>query len=311
MGSAGLLRTFGQLFAVCMFVYQMINAVTKLYDVPTVISTTTLSVDQIEPPLILVCPLDQFNITNLNLFGYEEDYQFYEGRVENMNDSLSWGHHIGKSYKAMIEELINEEANNILEELNMYTSSKRVLFPNFGYCLELKLDSLDYLLITSNLSVSSNVQVFMTDRNTRDYFNMDMTSQIGNIMKMPVKESTVETLRVNIDVYDRTETADKDKCEPSIKYNYSQCVENKLKEDLLPKLNCIPPWLSPNNHCKVTPSDELMMNSFEGSYVQPLLIQTRNKAERLCKNPCIHQVILQSQIDMQYLFDKHKLSIHI
>ena len=292
MGSAGVLRTFGQLFAVCMFVYQMINAVTKLYDVPTVISTTTLSVDQIEPPLILVCPLDQFNITNLNLFGYEEDYQFYEGRVENMNDSLSWGHHIGKSYKAMIEELINEEANNILEELNMYTSSKRVLFPNFGYCLELNLDSLDYLVIMSDLIVSSNVQVFMTDRNTKDYFNMDMTSQIGNIMKMPVMESTVETLRVNIDVYDRTETADKDNCEPSTKYNYSQCVENGIQEDLLPKLNCIPPWLSPNNQCKATSRDELMMKYFERSYAKPLITQTRNKAERQCKKPCIYQVIL-------------------
>ena len=306
MGSAGVLRTFRQLFAVCMFVYQMINAVTKLYDVPTVISTTTLSVDQIEPPLILVCPADQFNISNFNLFGYKKDYEFYQGKVENMNDSLSWGRHVGKSFEEMTEKLINEEDINILEKLNVYISTKRVIFPYFGYCLELKLDSLDFSVIMSNLSVASNVQVFITDSNTKDYFNMDMTSQIGNIMKMPVNQTTVETLRVTIDVNDRTETADKDNCEPGTKYNYSQCVENKLQEDLLLKLNCIPPWLSPNNHCKATSSDELMMKYFDRSYAKPLLTQTRNKAERLCKKPCIHQVILQSQVHMQCLLDKFK-----
>ena len=304
MGSTGVLRTFGQLFAVCMFIYQMTNAVSKLYNVPTVISTTTLSVDQIKPPLIVVCPVDQFNTTNLNSFGYGEDYKFYQGKVENMTDSLSWGHHVGKSFKEMIEEIINEEAVNFLQWLNSHISTKRVIFPYFGYCLELELDSLDYLVIMSNPHVASNVQVFMTDRNTKDYLNMDMTSQIGNIMLMPAKDSTLETLRIKIDVHDRTETADKDNCEPSNKYNYSQCVENKLKEDLLPKLNCIPPWLSPNNHCNVIPRDESMINYLEESYVKPLATQIRNNAEKKCKKPCIHQVILKSQYHMQCLLDK-------
>jgi hypothetical protein len=119
----------------------------------------------------------------------------------------------------------------------------------------------------------------------------------------------VETLRVTIDVNDRTETADKDNCEPGTKYNYSQCVENKVQEDLLLKLNCIPPWLSPNNHCKATSRDELMMKYFDRSYAKPLLTQTRNKAERLCKKPCIHQVILQSQVHMQCLLDNFKYKI--
>jgi hypothetical protein len=311
MGSTGVLRTFGQLFAVCMFIYQMVNAVSKLYHRPTVISTTTLSVDQIEPPLIIVCPVDQFNITNLNLFGYAEDYEFFNGRVQNMNDSLSWGHHVGKSYQAMMNELSNVEAINILEELNSFIPTKRGIFSYFGYCLELEPKSLDHLVMISNLSVSSNIEVFITDRNTKHYLNMDMTSQIGNMMKMPAQESTLETFRVKIDLYDTTETADEDDCEPSTKYNYSQCVENKIKEDLLPKLNCIPPLLSPNNPCKVTLIDELTMKYLEESYIYPLGTQTRNNAEKKCKKPCIQQVRLQSQVHMQCLLDYKKLNIHL
>ena len=48
-----------------MFFYQMREAVEKLMKIPMIMSTQTLDIKEVDPPLVLVCPAQQFNATKV------------------------------------------------------------------------------------------------------------------------------------------------------------------------------------------------------------------------------------------------------
>ena len=54
-------------------------------------------------------------------------------------------------------------------------------------------------------------------------------------------------IRVSIVSYDMSVAPDENHCNPEEDYNVADCVVESIKTDLLEKMGCIPPWLSPNN----------------------------------------------------------------
>ena len=82
-------------FSFIMFFYQVQIAVNQLRNPPIIDSTEILNIADVDPPLITVCPLNQFNKTKMKEFGYR-----------NLNSVLS-----GYSYK-------NKQGPNFLKELS-------------------------------------------------------------------------------------------------------------------------------------------------------------------------------------------------
>ena len=55
-----------KVIAICMFSDQIWQATVKLLNVPMVISTETLNIEEITPPLMMICPLRQYNSTKVS-----------------------------------------------------------------------------------------------------------------------------------------------------------------------------------------------------------------------------------------------------
>ena len=239
MEKYNVLRLLVEIFGTCMFCYQMENAVSKLYDVPMVISATTMSVNDITPPLILVCPLNQYNLTKLKAYGYANEYKFLRGQVDSSTNVFSWGSHKNKTYKELTDEILDvKDLENIEKLLNVSDPilpfvKQRVTNLYYGNCLELNLGSLNVLWVRSNKNITHDLQVFISDKNKQNKFSIDLTSQVGDIMTVHSQKIFLETLRVKIVVHDNTATAEKENCDPSPTYNMSQCIEIRLFQKLL------------------------------------------------------------------------------
>ena len=66
----GALKKLILVFSTAMFIYQASVAIGKLVNPPIIDSTQRLSITNIDPPLITICPLNQINSTKFIQFGY-------------------------------------------------------------------------------------------------------------------------------------------------------------------------------------------------------------------------------------------------
>ena len=90
-------------FSFFMFLYQSQVAIQKLVDPPVVDSTEILNVIDTEPPLMTICPLNQFNQTRISELGYENYFHLLTG-YDSEKGIISWG----TQHNLSFEELINE-----------------------------------------------------------------------------------------------------------------------------------------------------------------------------------------------------------
>ena len=69
---------------------------------------------------------------------------------------------------------------------------------------------------------------------------------------------------------------------------FETCVDELIKEDMLPKLSCIPPWLSSTKQCnKVVSSAGFNKENFSKNYIEPAYHLQRLQIEHRCKKPCL------------------------
>ncbi len=59
----------------------------------------------------------------------------------------------------------------------------------------------------------------------------------------------------------------KEECQGDPDYSYQKCVDDQIESEILPKLGCLPPYLSDKNQCKTvlkdnTTSDYVFYNYF-------------------------------------------------
>ena len=80
-------------FSFLMFIWQASIAVSKLMDPPVVDSTERLNMANIEPPLITICHLEQWNITKLKHYGYHEVTPLLNGisHISGVPTLVCWG----------------------------------------------------------------------------------------------------------------------------------------------------------------------------------------------------------------------------
>ncbi len=66
----------------------------------------------------------------------------------------------------------------------------------------------------------------------------------GDNMNINTDSGNVYSFTVNVMVTDSSLSAATANCDASKDYNYSSCVDDIVNTDLIPQLNCTPPWLS-------------------------------------------------------------------
>ena len=48
-----------------MFLYQMRDAIRKMQKIPMMLSTDSLDIEDVNPPLLTLCPLKQYNVSKV------------------------------------------------------------------------------------------------------------------------------------------------------------------------------------------------------------------------------------------------------
>ena len=133
----------------------------------------------------------------------------------------------------------------------------------------------------------------VSDKDLRIHPSLAFKSQTGDEM---LSRWSKDTFKVQIEVTDQNDPVNDKACKDyNAKESYKDCVDEKLKAMLLPKLNCMPPWLSPDNHCIgvytgnnfATFNSTLNSSDFIRNVIEPILSKDQLAVKSKCLRPCI------------------------
>ena len=125
-------------FSFIMFCYQVQIAVNNLRNPPVVDSTETLNISDVDPPLITVCPLNQFNKTKMKEFGYGNLNSVLIG-YSYKNKQIGWGAQYNLTFEEFIDKMLIVHRDLYLISLkntNMKPRYEKRFYPNYGWCID-------------------------------------------------------------------------------------------------------------------------------------------------------------------------------
>lgn len=167
-----------------MFFYQAKIAVEKLIDPPVIDSTEILNIEDIQPPLITICPLNQWNERKLRKIGYHNKDYFLRGTNDYEHGLISWAPNPNMTYEQQIGDLLKftEDNLDIFFRKKDGTSSTAInekrFYPKYGWCFDIvnftAVGNID-LEIFQNL----DAEVFLTDKNLRTRNLVDTSTHWG------------------------------------------------------------------------------------------------------------------------------------
>ena len=111
-----------------------------------------------------------------------------------------------------------------------------------------------------------------------------------------VERDTKETYQVKIEAVDNHKPSKDKACKDYTgDETYADCVDEQLKKTMLPKLGCMPPWLSHDNQCLgiYTGSNYTRFNSilndkdFTKRLIEPMLYMEKFPIQSQCMQPCV------------------------
>ena len=287
-----MLKRFVFVLSLISFAIQCKLAFDKLTNPPTATTTDEIKILEVNPPLVTICK-DGQKIT---------DPQILDKSLANHlrgiigNGTISW---VGTDNKSMIElvEQWNsdyqiDDKNPQVTQLNGKTLElKKVYLPEYGICWE--TDEFDPLL-GIQVTDLNKFYVFVTDQNLRTYSNIAFSTHSGP--GIGAWYGSKLKYKVKVKAIDHNNPVRLDICSAyTPKATYSDCINDKLKKMLLPKLGCVPPWLSPDNQCQdiYTGSNFEKFNSilngqdFTENIIEQILSKEQIVVHPRCKQPCI------------------------
>ena len=283
------------LIALSMFVFQMKISLENLFNPPIIVSEKKLSITEIDPPMITVCPLNQVDEEKLKYFGFDSYDKFLKGTIKPF-------HPTNISFWKIFEQVLtydpyldlNLEVKIDKSEYNT-TNFVRQFYPKFGYCWELTdFDLTDALEIKIMGSVT-RANVLLTDRLQRTKPALAISSHRG--IAIEVDEYKDYTYFVEIGIKSFAKPLDPYYCKDFVENEFEKCVDEafqKLELDYV----CQPPWLTLQQACTdmkwrkptETSSSFLFMiatNALNDFWLYDDIIEMKNFVEKKkCPKPC-------------------------
>ncbi len=272
---------------ISMFCYQLNTATINLMYPPRVDSTYERDITDDDIPLITVCRTNQTNFTRL------EELEFYSYESFLSGDTYcnftkqchSWGAHVNLTFDEIKSQVFDLDEYNSIRISGGSYKDNLVFIPSYGLCKEtLHINVTQKLHLTIRGRKLDEARVLITDRNYRSYILPDLSSHVGSRISM--KRGTKYFIDVNIQERDFCE----DEETPKIGEKFKKCVDDKVQEDFMQnKVECVPPWLSYNNQCNLTYSENFygeFKNIFKENYLEMAEILSNNKFEEACRTSC-------------------------
>ena len=118
-----------------MFCIQFKTAIESLISPPEIDSSSIQSIEDVDLPIITVCPTNQTNLTALELFGYNGRYNLHSGHGN------SWGKLFNLTFEELKKDISDVEFAKSVKyyDYQLDQNSKVDLFylPYHGYCREI------------------------------------------------------------------------------------------------------------------------------------------------------------------------------
>ena len=239
-------------FSFLMFTWQASVAVGKLMDPPVVDSTERLNMADIEPPLITICHLEQWNKTKLEQYGYGDVIELLQD-FSNRNDEptlVGWGAKHNLTFEELMDKVTDFHPEDIHpdiyvakddddEEKLEFTYELR-FDPKYGYCFDIS-NFVAIGIFKILISVHHfTAHVFLTDRKLRTRNNVFVESHFGS--KIIIQEGFQEYV-VKTELMSNFDPRKQDDCKNYENDDYEKCVDDELQKVWKPYIRCNPPWL--------------------------------------------------------------------
>ena len=240
-------------------------AIQKYMSMPTMISSETIPLEKVHNlPSVLICARDQLNWTALNQLGYGKYMlSFYKGTTEYDKNVLTWGGNRSFTYQQSLNFLYPDNPWN--RSMVYYHATAEVLMVAYGRCIRVDhyhfnwddVFPLTIAMTGTGLIGNGSIQVWITDParslNYRPFegsMSGDMIYQTVARADNPIKEYK----RYHIEVEEMHWQEDKQGCtvygqDGSAHASFAACVEQEDREEFMPVLGCMLPWMSASDHC--------------------------------------------------------------
>ena len=305
MNTSKAFRMLILVFSFLMFIWQASKAIGKLMDPPVVDSTERLKSADIEPLLITICPLGQWNKTMLIQNDYRDELDLLKG-YSKTGTFVGWG----AQHNLTFEELVAEVSNYNLSHCRIHAHSNNIqtevnyeirFYPPYGFCYDLlNLTTVGILDIWTENTEYKAAQVYITDKKLKTKNFVFTESHWGSkiFLELGLQEYFIETkLLSNFD------PRNPDVCRDYRNDDYEKCVDDELQEIWKPLINCNPPWLSSQDQCdstfNITQDLAESIRNKTAETVHSIYWMTTFPAKERCKKSCTF-----SQPNV--LYGKHK-----
>ena len=148
------------LLSFIMFFYQAQIAVNNLRNPPVVDTTETLNIGDVDPPLITICPLNQFNQAKIKEFGYNNLDSVLIG-YSYKNQQIGWGAQYNLTFEEFIDKMLIVHRDLFIISIknrNMKPRYEKRFYPKYGWCFDVS----DYIMTEEiRLQIEINSKTFI------------------------------------------------------------------------------------------------------------------------------------------------------
>ena len=271
------IKSLVQAAALVFFVLQMVFAVQKYLDKPTMRSPATKPFVTYEKlMLISVCKASQFNYNND--IGYNRMGDYVKG-TPNDTTMLSWtGLQGNLTPNETLNFLFNSDKDNFTSLNGDINGNIKEIEGNITtrFLLPLGLCKIFTGKFKSHLDISfkddknmSEYFIFVSDPAAAPLFHLPYSLMTGDSMELETRKGVHVNFNVQLKETS-TETGDNTCVDyPSTKHtSYTHCVEEEMRENLFPTLGCMVPWISAKDQCnnpiKRLPAHENIVHWIQG-----------------------------------------------
>ena len=233
------------------FSFQMYVSINQLILPPVVVSVGNLKLNENDPPMITICPVNQFDPERLKSYGYDDRRMMISGFGNNSQFlNLSFWDIVNNTLAYSPDTDVDFRLRNEKTPVYNMSSFKKRFYPLFGYCWEIS----DYviqneILITGKkiFNVFNMTKIFLTDKLLRTVPALDLSSHRGEPILM--QNGSDKTYLVDIEKYPFFDPYKPDNCKNYKTDEHEECVDEKLKDYRNELMHCRPPWLAKQNAC--------------------------------------------------------------
>ena len=270
------------IFSFVMFCIQCETAITNLISPPTVDSTTIKNIEDVELPVITLCPVNQTNQTALDELNYSNEQDLLSGNTIK----TSWGNLHNLTHGELLNKTFNfASADRIMvfDSDGDHYIEKIVYMPKYGFCKEISnYSTANELFVMPSFSYQ-DIRVFITDKNFRSYISPDFSSHKGS--PIIVRKGQTHMYDVDLEVISSCQVV-KEKVD---KDDFKKCVDEEIQALIGKPLGCVPPWMSPHNQCNGTYDRNFVdkfIPKFWKAYINPPMSLRKLEIETKCRKYC-------------------------